>query len=90
MMTVKTKENASLLLALAAAIAVAAIMTLCGIVWWMTLIVAIAIFVLMALISLYLIKAYVAYKLKPIYSMVLSRHRIDRFEFICYIRLNQI
>ena len=74
MMTVKTKENASLLLALAAAIAVAAIMTLCGIVWWMTLIVAIAIFVLMALISLYLIKAYVAYNLKPIYSMVLSRH----------------
>mgnify|MGYP003308056233 FL=1 len=42
--------------------------------WWITLIVAIVVFIAMALLSLYMIKSYVAYKLKPIYSMVLSRH----------------
>ena len=73
MMTVKTKENASLLLALIAAVAVSLVMVLCGIVWWKILIVAGVMFGTMSLISLYMIKAYVAYKLKPIYSMVLSR-----------------
>ena len=73
-MTIKTKENASLLLALAATIALSAVMAISGITWWMILVVAIIVFVAMAIISLYIIKAYVAYKLKPIYSMVLSRH----------------
>lgn len=73
MMTVKTKENASLILALLSAVITAVIMLLCGLVWWKVLVVAVAVFVVMALFSLYMIKAYVAYKLKPIYSMVLSR-----------------
>lgn len=73
MMTVKTKENASLLIALAAAAAVAITMALCCVIWWKILVVGLVVFGVMALVSLYLIKAYVAYKLKPIYSMVLSR-----------------
>lgn len=73
MMTVKTKENASLLIALAAAAAIAITMALCCVIWWKILVVGLVVFGVMALVSLYLIKAYVAYKLKPIYSMVLSR-----------------
>lgn len=73
MMTIKTKENASLLMATMAAAIVAIVMFVSGVVWWQVLIVVVATFVAMALFSLYMIKAYVAYKLKPIYSMVLSR-----------------
>ena len=73
MITIKTKENASLLLALVAAATVAVVMAVCGVTWWITLIVATVVFGAMALVALFLIKAYVAYKLKPIYSMVLSR-----------------
>ena len=67
MITIKTKENASLLLALAAAVIVAVITTVCQVQWWITLIVAIVVFIAMALLSLFMIKSYVAYKLKPIY-----------------------
>ena len=74
MMTIKTKENASLLMAFASAFIVAIVMAACEIVWWLIAIVALAVFVVVSLFSLYLIKSYVAYKLKPIYSMVLSRH----------------
>jgi two-component system phosphate regulon sensor histidine kinase PhoR len=74
MMTIKTKESASLLMAAVAAIIVAIIMILSGLTWWIVLSVSIGMFVVMAIFSLYMIKAYVAYKLKPIYSMVLSRH----------------
>ena len=74
MMTIKTKENASLLMAFASAFIVAIVMAACDIVWWLIAIVALGVFVVVALFSLYLIKSYVAYKLKPIYSMVLSRH----------------
>ncbi len=73
MMTIKTKENASLLLAFVAAAIVAAVLVLCGTPWWVTACAAVGIFVALALFSLYTIKSYVAYKLKPIYSMVLSR-----------------
>lgn len=74
MMTIKTKENASLLMAAMAAVIVAVVMILSDSVWWMTLIVSVVVFVVMAIFSLYMMKAYIAYKLKPIYSMVLSRH----------------
>ena len=74
MMTIKTKENASLLMAFASAFIVAIVMAACEIVWWLIAIVALGVFVVVSLFSLYLIKSYVAYKLKPIYSMVLSRH----------------
>ena len=72
-MTIKTKENASLLLAFVATAIVAAVLVLCGTPWWGTVCAAVGIFVALALFSLYTIKSYVAYKLKPIYSMVLSR-----------------
>ena len=69
MMTIKTKENASLLMAAVAAAIVAAVMIIDGNAWWIVLIVGIVVFVAMSLFSLYMMKAYVAYKLKPIYSM---------------------
>ena len=72
-MIVKTKESASLLMALVATLIVAAVMIACGLVWWMVACVAVCVFILMALFSLFMMKQYVAYKLKPIYSMVLSR-----------------
>lgn len=74
MMTIKTKEKASLWLAFVAALVVAVVMLVCGVTWWLVLCVAVAMFVVMAVFSLQMIKSYVAYKLKPIYSMVLSRH----------------
>ena len=73
MITVKTKENASLLMALVAAIIVAVVMIVCGVAWWLVCCVALGVFILMAIFSLFMMKQYVAYKLKPIYSMVLSR-----------------
>lgn len=72
-MTIKTKENASLIMALVAALIVAGVMLACDVVWWLVLSVALAVFIFMAVFSLFMMKSYVAYKLKPIYSMVLSR-----------------
>ena len=72
-MTVKTKENASLLMALVATILVVTALVVCGVEWWIVACVAVGVFVLMSLFSLFMMKQYVAYKLKPIYSMVLSR-----------------
>lgn len=72
-MTVKTKENASLLMALVATILVVAALVVCGVELWIVACVAVGVFALMALFSLFMMKQYVAYKLKPIYSMVLSR-----------------
>lgn len=57
-----------------AAIIVGLVMLLCGVVWWAVLAVVVGVFVTMAVFSLFMMKSYVAYKLKPIYSMVLSRH----------------
>lgn len=72
-MTIKTKENASLIMAFVATLIVAVVMAFCGVVWWLVLCVAVGVFVVTAVFSLFTIKSYVAYKLKPIYSMVLSR-----------------
>ena len=72
-MKVKTKENASLLMALVATVLVVAALVVCGVEWWIVACVAVGVFVLMSLFSLFMMKQYVAYKLKPIYSMVLSR-----------------
>lgn len=73
MLYIKTKEGASLWIALLAAALVAGTMVLLDAVWWMTLCVSAAVFVLVALVALFIIRKYVAYKLKPIYSIVLSR-----------------
>ena len=73
MIHIKTKEGASLWIALLAAAIVAAGMWLFDAVWWLTLSVVGGVFAVMALAALFIIRKYVAYKLKPIYSIVLSR-----------------
>ncbi len=73
MVHIKTKEAASLWIALLAAAIVAAGMCVLEIEWWITLCVAAGVFVVIALVALSIIRKYVAYKLKPIYSIVLSR-----------------
>ena len=73
MVNIKTKEGASLWIALLAAVIVAVGMWLFRAVWGLTLSVAGGVFVVMALAALFIIRKYVAYKLKPIYSIVLSR-----------------
>lgn len=73
MIVIKTKEFASLLVAAAAAAAVSVAMALPAAVWWKILCVGAAVFVGMTLLTLFIIRKYVAYKLKPIYSIVFSR-----------------
>ena len=70
---IKTKEAASLWIALLAALLVAVAMVVLDALWWLTLAVAACVFVIVALAALFIIRKYVAYKLKPIYSIVLSR-----------------
>ena len=70
---IKTKEGASLLIALLATIIVATLLILLDKPWWFTLSVGGGTFILVSLFSLFIIRKYVAYKLKPIYSIVLSR-----------------
>ena len=70
---IKTKEGASLGIGLLSALFVAVAMLLLQAAWWMALCAALIVFVVMALTALLIIRKYVAYKLKPIYSIVLSR-----------------
>lgn len=89
---IKTKEGASLWIALLATIIVAAGMTLLGMVWWIILCAAAGTFVVMALVALFIIREYVAYKLKPIYSIVLSRdvHTQEILSELKYKRVENI
>lgn len=73
MVYIKTKEGASLWIALLATVIVAVGMTLLDVKWWITLCVSAGVFVVVALVALFIIRRYVAYKLRPIYSIVLSR-----------------
>ena len=61
MVYIKTKEGASLLVALLAAVIVAVTMILLDVVWWMTLCAVAGVFVIMALVALFIIRKYVAY-----------------------------
>ena len=54
MVYIKTKEGASLLVALLAAVIVAVTTTLLDVVWWMTLCAAAGVFVVMALVALFI------------------------------------
>ena len=72
-MHIKTKELASLLIALLAAMIAVVELILLDIRWWIALLVGLGVLVVVALVALFLIRKYVAYKLIPIYSIVLSR-----------------
>ena len=73
MVHIKTKEGASLWIALLATAIVAVGMVIQHIECWITLCTSVGVFVVVALAALFIIRKYVAYKLKPIYSIVLSR-----------------
>ena len=79
MLYIKTKEGASWLIGAIAAVCVGGV----GVVfyfqpewiklWWAILIAAVAVFVIVSLMALWIMVKYVAYKLRPIYSTVFSR-----------------
>ena len=73
-MNIKTKELASLLIATLASAAVCGVTVCLGASWVVTVCVTGCMFALIALAALFIIRKYVAYKLKPIYSIVLSRN----------------
>ena len=72
-MKIKTKESASLLIALLAAAIVAVLLAVAHLRWVTILIASLGSFTLILLTALFLIRKYVAYKLRPIYSIVSSR-----------------
>lgn len=74
MATIKTKEGVSLCIAAFATTLVAATLALLRVLWWVNLSISVGIFIAVALFALLLFSKYVAYKLKPIYSIVLSRN----------------
>lgn len=78
MIRIKTKEGASLWIALLATLIVAGVflgLDLRGVElhWLVVAGVLLGTFCIVALVALFIIRKYVAYKLKPIYSIVLSR-----------------
>ncbi|MBQ5394927.1 MAG: sensor histidine kinase [Alistipes sp.] len=73
-MKIKTKELASLLIALSASVVLALVMIAMQASWVHVVVVSVVTLVVVMLFSLFIIRKYVAYKLKPIYSIVLSRN----------------
>ncbi|WP_298027186.1 cell wall metabolism sensor histidine kinase WalK [uncultured Alistipes sp.] len=73
MIMIKTKEGGSLLIALVAALVVAAVGIALKAAWLYVLMLALGTFGIVMFSALFIIRKYVAYKLKPIYSIVLSR-----------------
>lgn len=73
MLMIKTKEGASLLISALATVLFATGLTWLHATWWITLCMSVGVFMLVAAVALAIIRKYVAYKLKPIYSIVLSR-----------------
>ncbi len=72
-MIIKTKESASWLIGAVAGICTAVAMVVAGVTWWVVLVASVLVYVAVSLFALWMIVKYVAYKLRPIYSMVLSR-----------------
>ena len=72
-MIIKTKESASWLIGAVAGICTAVAMAVAGVTWWVVLVASVLVYVAVSLFALWMIVKYVAYKLRPIYSMVLSR-----------------
>ncbi len=72
-MKIKTKETASLYIALLATALVAGVLAAIELRWYLMLLVVLCAFVLVFVAALFLIRKYVAYKLRPIYSIVSAR-----------------
>ena len=72
-MIIKTKESASWLIGAVAGVCTAVAMVVVKATWWVVLIASLLAYVGVSLFALWMIVKYVAYKLRPIYSMVLSR-----------------
>ncbi|MDE6569636.1 MAG: sensor histidine kinase, partial [Alistipes sp.] len=78
MITVKTKEGASCWIGLLATLVVGGVLFAMhaqgvSLRWFYAAAVAVGTFLFVTLVALFIIRKYVAYKLKPIYSIVLSR-----------------
>lgn len=73
MVYIKTKESASWLIGAVAGVCVAIVSLLLKAEWWVVLLAWLMTFVSVSLIALWFIVKYVAYKLRPIYSVVFSR-----------------
>lgn len=73
MLKIKTKESASWLIGAVAGICMLAVTILLHAQWWVVALAAVLTFVLISLFALWMMIGYVAYKLKPIYSVVFSR-----------------
>lgn len=73
MLKIKTKESASWLIGAVAGICMLAVTILLYAQWWVVALAAVLTFVLVSLFALWMMIGYVAYKLKPIYSVVFSR-----------------
>ncbi len=73
MIRIKTKEGASWLIGAVAGVCVLAVTLLLGAEWYVVLAATLLTFVAISLFALWMMVAYVAYKLKPIYSVVFSR-----------------
>ena len=76
MLRIKTKEAASWLIGAIAGVFVLAVTLLTlplATLWWVVLVATVVAFVAVSLLALLIITKYVAYKLKPVYSMVFSR-----------------
>lgn len=73
MIRIKTKESASWIIGAVAGAFMLAVTLLLYSPWWVILTATLLTFVLISVLALGLMKGYVAYKLKPIYSVVLSR-----------------
>lgn len=73
-MKIKTKESASALIALLSTVVVAVVLVQAEVRWLPAVLTVLITFALIFVAALFLIRKYVAYKLKPIYSIVLSRN----------------
>ncbi len=72
-MNIKTKEIASLLIALLATLLVVGLMIVFEVRWPMAVVASLCAFALIFAAAMFLIRKYVAYKLRPIYSIVSAR-----------------
>lgn len=73
MVRIKTKESASWIIGAVAGVCVLALALIMHAKWWVVLVATLLTFVLISLLALWIMIEYVAYKLKPIYSVVFSR-----------------